>query len=253
MALTKSDTATKVDDADDTKKTSTAKPKAKPADELDQSISAGEAKALSIANSGTNMTQFLTAGEDTGNDGMALDRTSFPVIVLEGADFVDGVTKQNFEMEGADLSKAFVFKIVAYKTRISYTVTAEGAKEGEGEYYVMVDEEHTHTGEKIADIKVMAQADGSEVSRKEYTDYTVVLYNQDDVNGETPLGMASLSVPPASRGKPAGAIMMYQVTKGVTFSHPSEAVMRATVGKKVSKDRISYYPWAFEVVGVFDA
>jgi len=223
------------------------------AEEQDQTVAIAEAEARSIAAasdiSNLNMTSFLTAGEDTGNDGMTLDRTSFPVIVLDGSEFVDGISKQAFEMEGADLSKGFIFNIIAYKGRVSYTITPEGAKDNEGDYYVMVDAETTHTGDKIADILALAEADGATHQRKEYTDYTVVLYTKNDTEGEKPLGMASLSVPPASKGKVAGALMMYQVTKKVTVNHPSEVLLEAFVGDKINKDRISYYPWAFKVIG----
>ena len=246
MALTKKDTPK-------TSSKSAPAPAGGAAEEQDQAVATAEAEARSIAAasdiSTLNMTSFLTAGEDTGNDGMTLDRTSFPVIVLDGSEFVDGISKQAFEMEGADLSKGFIFNIIAYKGRVSYTVTPEGAKDNEGEYYVMVDAETTHTGDKIADIIALAEADGATHQRKEYTDYTVVLFSAKDTKGEKPLGMASLSVPPASRGKVAGALTMHEVINKVVISHPSEVLIAASVGDKINKDRISYRPWGFKVTG----
>lgn len=208
-----------------------------------------EAQAMAQAST-QGFTQFLQVGEEQGNSGMELDRTSFPVVVLDSGNFCDNVTKDDFELEGEKLNKEFLFEPMAWKKRVVYTVTPAGStKDDDGDFYVLMDDGVTfHTGELKSEVLSVAEADGADIKHKEYVDYIVIMYAPKDTNAENPLGLVSLSIPPASKGRVAGAVMTYQAKNRCIVKSPTDCLFKAYVGGKIVKDRNTYYPWAFTVL-----
>lgn len=202
-------------------------------------------------NSIASFSGFLDTAEAQGNTGMVIDRTSFPVVVLDKSDFCNATTKLNFEMDGHDMHSAFGMRPMSWKERKVVTILAEGASQKDAQFYVMVDDETAHTGELIADLLAMATQEGAEVQHKTYVEYIGVAYAPEDTKGKTPLGLIICQVPPLSRGKPAGAIAVYQMN-GTIVDDPTKVLFAIKVGQKIIRGDNTFYPWHFEVNHTFE-
>lgn len=82
------------------------------------------------------------------------------------------------------------------------------------------------------------------VDIKKYLEVMVTLVNREDEYEDT---MASLSIPPASRDRLAGAAAMAKQKYKV---NPSGVITKCKVGKKVGEGKKAFRPWVFQVVGL---
>lgn len=79
---------------------------------------------------------------------------------------------------------------------------------------------------------------------KKYLEVTAVMVNATDPDREGM--MVNLSIAPASVQKFSGFIAQQQFMKK---QQPNEFITRCIVGKKVKKDKTSFFPWAFKNAG----
>lgn len=82
------------------------------------------------------------------------------------------------------------------------------------------------------------------VDVKKYLEVMVTLTNREDEYNDT---MASLSIPPASRDRLAGAAAMAKQKYKVS---PSGVITRCKVGKKTGEGKKAFRPWVFQVQGL---
>lgn len=80
------------------------------------------------------------------------------------------------------------------------------------------------------------------VDVKKYLEVMVTLTNRDDEYNDS---MASLSVPPASRDRLAGAAAMAKQKFGCS---PDGVITRCKVGKKTGEGKKAFRPWVFQAV-----
>ncbi|MNY40683.1 hypothetical protein D3C86_1754410 [compost metagenome] len=76
---------------------------------------------------------------------------------------------------------------------------------------------------------------------KKYIEAMVTLVNRDDEYQDQ---MASLSIPPASRDRLAGAAAM---ARQKFKSAPDGVITRCKVGKKTGEGKKTFRPWVFQV------
>lgn len=188
--------------------------------------------------------QFKTEMEEAGFEGMNVTGMSFDRVKLHEGKFVMG------SGDGVSLGEQFDFNLLSSrdlyivrqfdgddaKVFFSYDPQGRTLTDGKSSEETLQEwrEDGYGTPEQPLDIK-------------QYLEGMAVLINRDDEHEGT---VVSLSIPPASRPRMAGAAV---TARQKYRALPSEVVMRAKVGASIKKGSTTFRPWVFTVVGLLDA
>lgn len=195
----------------------------------------GQGVAVKRASMAANFTANLAA---QGFEDLQLTGFSFDRIKLHEGKFLLG-------SEEFDLGEEF--ECIIHSTRAIYVVRQSSEEDAEV-YYSYDPKGATLTDGTPADAVLAEwQEDGyateeQPVDVKKYMEVMVTLVNRDDEYDDS---MASLSIPPASVDRLAGAAAQaLQKFK----SAPDGVITRCKVGKKAGEGKKAFRPWVFQVV-----
>ena len=182
-------------------------------------------------------TQFESDMAESGFEGLTLGGLSFEQIRLPGeGQFLIGQDDEELGQE---------FDCVIQGTRSRYVVRQSDDQDAEMFYSYDPEGKVNAEGVDMSETLQEWADDGYEKPViKRYIEATAVMVNAADPDREGM--MVILSIPPASVQKFAGFIAQQQFMKKL---QPSEFITRCVVGKKVKKDKNSFFPWAFKNVG----
>ena len=181
--------------------------------------------------------QFESNMAESGFEGLTLGGLSFEQIRLPGeGQFLIGQDDEELGQE---------FDCVIQGTRSRYVVRQSDDQDAEMFYSYDPKGKVNAEGVDMSETLQEWADDGYEKPViKRYIEATAVMVNAADPDREGM--MVILSIPPASVQKFAGFIAQQQFMKK---QQPSEFITRCVVGKKVKKDKTSFFPWAFKNVG----
>lgn len=181
--------------------------------------------------------KFESSMAESGFEGMTLGGLSFEQIRLPAeGQFLIGQDDEELGQE---------FDCVLQGTRSRYVVRQSDDQDAEMFYSYDPKGLVNAEGVDMAETLQEWADDGYEKPViKRYIEATAVMVNAADPDREGM--MVILSIPPASTQKFAGFIAQQQFMKK---QEPNEYITRCVVGKKVKKDKTSFFPWAFKNVG----
>lgn len=181
--------------------------------------------------------KFEHSMAESGFEGLTLGGLSFEQIRLPGeGQFLIGQDDEELGQE---------FDCVIQGTRSRYVVRQSDDQDAEMFYSYDPEGKVNAEGVDMSETLQEWADDGYEKPViKRYIEATAVMVNAADPDREGM--MVILSIPPASVQKFAGFIAQQQFMKK---QQPSEFITRCVVGKKVKKDKNSFFPWAFKNVG----
>lgn len=181
--------------------------------------------------------KFENRMAESGFEGLTLGGLSFEQIRLPGeGQFLIGQDDEELGQE---------FDCVIQGTRSRYVVRQSDDQDAEMFYSYDPEGKVNAEGVDMAETLQEWADDGYEKPViKRYIEATAVMVNAADPDREGM--MVLLSIPPASVQKFAGFIAQQQFMKKL---QPSEFITRCIVGKKVKKDKNSFFPWAFKNAG----
>lgn len=218
-----------------------AKPEVQP-EEVKQQV-AVKTESTAVA---TNAERHATAAEQftqdmaaQGYEGLAITGMSFDRLKLHEA---------KFQLGSEEISLGEVIDLVVLSTRNIYVVR-QFAGEGAEMFYSY--DKHGRTlsdGTSAQDTLDKWKDDGygtpdEPLDIKEYIEAMSQLKNRDDEYNDH---MVSLSIPPASKARLAGA-MAVGIRKHQCA--PGDLVIRCSVGKKVGTGDKAFRPWNFTAIG----
>lgn len=238
--------------ADEPKPEAEAKPEAKPEAEAKPEVKPEEIKPREVAvvsestavttnaerhaNASEQFTQDMAA---QGYEGLAITGMSFDRLKLHEA---------KFQLGSEEISLGEVLDLVVLSTRNIYVVRQYV---GEGAEMFYSYDKHGRTlsdGSSAQDTldKWLDEGYGTEADPldiKEYIEAMSQLKNRDDEYNDH---MVSLSIPPASKARLAGAMAV-----GIRKHNcpPGDLVIRCSVGKKVGTGDKAFRPWNFTAIG----
>jgi hypothetical protein len=193
--------------------------------------------AAAITASPGNALQELAA---EGAEGLKIDWTSFPTIVLDKGEFCTS--------DGAELdTEAFDVSIVQTRTKFALASTHEDEDDQEVAYTYDLDELNDPTSKVAEMVAKWKDEDEVDYTVKEYLDAICIIIDPDlaEEVGE----IATLQIPPTSVGKLSGHIHGVKLTRKLVLGTYITKVKR---GSKISKTKHAFYPWAFKFVSPRD-
>jgi hypothetical protein len=193
------------------------------------------AKADNTQRAAAASTKFETEMAESGFEGLTLGGLSFEQIRLPGeGQFLIG-------QEGEELGQEF--DCVVQSTRSRYVVRQSNDSDAEMFYSYDPAGLVNAEGADMSDTLQEWKDDGYEKPViKRYIEAMAVMVDAGEREGM----MVMLSIAPASVQKFSGFVAQQQFMKG---KQPSEYTTRCIVGKKVKKDKNSFFPWIFKNVG----
>ncbi len=149
--------------------------------------------------------------------------------------------------EEVDLGEEF--DCIIHSTRAIYVVRQSTDEDSEVYYSYDPEGKTLSDGSSAEEVLEKWRDEGyateeNPVDVKKYLEVMVTLTNRDDEYNDT---MASLSIPPASRDRLAGAAAMAKQKYKVS---PSGVITRCKVGKKTGEGKKAFRPWVFQVQGL---
>lgn len=170
-----------------------------------------------------------------GFEGLHIDWTSFPTIVLNGTQFEtsDGnpLGVDEFHARLQQSRKRYV-----YRTSVAVDDDAELA-------YTYDPSELDNSDSELAKKVEQWKSDGLDFAVKEYIEAVAVIEDEDcNLNGQ----MVLLQIPPTSTGRFSGFLTANAMSKGKA---PQEYLTRFHRGEKVMKAKKPFTPWAFSYAG----
>lgn len=181
--------------------------------------------------------KFQDSMADAGFEGLQLGGLSFEQIRLPAeGQFLIGQDDEELGQE---------FDCVIQGSRARYVVRQSDDQDAEMFYSYDPKGLVNAEGTDMADTLQEWADDGYEKPViKKYLEVTAVMVNATDPDREGM--MVNLSIAPASVQKFSGFIAQQQFMKK---QQPNEYITRCIVGKKVKKDKTSFFPWAFKNAG----
>lgn len=185
----------------------------------------------------TNNNSALAQLAEEGAEGLEIDWTSFPTIVLDKGEFC---TSDETEL-GVEK-----FQVSIRSTRKKYAVRSKHEDEEDAEiaYCYNLSDITTEGTQAYDKVKQWKEEEGVGYEIKEYLDAICVIL--DDTLADLIGPLAILQIPPASRGKLSGHL---QGTKMITELALGSWITEVSRGNKVTKSKHSFYPWAFKYIG----
>lgn len=202
-----------------------------------QTASTAVAKPSNTERAVAASSKFQDSMAEAGFEGLQLGGLSFEQIRLPGeGQFLIGQEDEELGQE---------FDCVIQGTRARYVVRQSDDQDAEMFYSYDPAGLVNAEGVDMAETLQEWADDGYEKPViKKYIEVTAVMVNASNPDREGM--MVILSIAPASVQKFSGFIAQQQFMKK---QQPSEYVTRCIVGKKVKKDKNSFFPWAFKNVG----
>lgn len=215
----------------------TAKQAADPAPTALATQQAAKPPATNTERTAAAASTFQTTMAEAGFEGLTLGGLSFEQIRLPGeGQFLIGQDDEELGQE---------FDCVIQGTRSRFVVRQSDDQDAEMFYSYDPEGKVNAEGVDMAETLQEWADDGYEKPViKRYIEATAVMVNAADPDREGM--MVILSIPPASVQKFAGFIAQQQFMKK---QQPSEYITRCIVGKKVKKDKNSFFPWQFKNAG----
>lgn len=207
------------------------------------------------------ITSFMKDADDDGFEGMEIGRGSFTAITLDSGEFTDATTSEALELEDEDgemfnLKDGFFMVPVTSRKKMVHKLLPMGVNAEKDDIDIMVtygDEDKTHTGESLAQIKANLEDDGGEIQTSVYLELVGTILKPQDDGGYDPediIDLAVLSIAPLSRQKVTGSIAKYNALHRTDpVKKISNAVIKVGVGKKTKRGKNTYHPWAFKCAG----
>lgn len=173
---------------------------------------------------------------DMGFDGLDLDWTSFPTIVLDKTEFA---TSDGHSLDTSEIT----VRLQGSRKRYVYkTKTASDDDEPELAYTYDLSEQEDEESDLYKKIEAWRQ-EGLGWVVKEYVEAFAVV---EDANSPLDGQMVMLQIPPTSKGRFAGYVQSNLLGKKRS---PSEYLTRCCRGEKITKAKQPFYPWKFEYLG----
>jgi len=212
-----------------------AEPEQQPEEEQQTTAVAERPQASAPAkSSGSN--QFENDMAEDGFEGLTLGGLSFEQIKLPGeGQFLIGQDDEELGQE---------FDCVIQGTRARYVVRQSDDQDAEMFYSYDPNGLTNTEGQDMADTLQEWKEEGFE--RPVIKKYIEAMAIMIDEGGERDRMMVMLSIPPASVQKFSGFLAQQKMMKG---AKPNEFITKCVVGKKVKKDKNSFFPWAFKNAG----
>lgn len=219
-----------------------AKPEVKPEEIQSREVAPVTEGAVAVTNADRHASaaeQFTKSMADQGYEGLAITGMSFDRLKLHEA---------KFQLGSEEVSLGEVLDLVVLSTRNIYVVR-QFAGEGAEMFY-----SYDKFGKTLSD-GTSAQdtldkwkddgygTDTDPLDIKEYIEAMSQLKNRED---EYMDHMVSLSIPPASKARLAGAMA---VGLRKFKCDPADLVIRCSVGKKVGTGEKAFRPWNFTAIG----
>ena len=179
--------------------------------------------------------------ERAGFGGLKLGVRSYRLISLKN----EGVFE---DMDGTNYGKTFRCRYL--ESKVKFTLNSEKfdavKKEKLTDVWFSYDGMTTTNGEQIRDLITKLEADGWQVSFKEYLDAKVELLAPGEEYDEE---LAVLSVSPQSVQKLAGclerACRKFKIRPSELAEKVPDLILTVSVGEKVVKTKSPFYPWSF--------
>jgi hypothetical protein len=170
-----------------------------------------------------------------GYEGLEIDWTSFPTIVLDKGEFCSG--------DGAELAKQDAL-VRIMQTRKRFVLRTKTAEPDDAELAYTYDMSELQDSDSELSTKVTAwKAEGLDYVVKEYIEAVAMV---EDGEHQFDQQMVLLQIPPTSVGRFSGYMTSNQLVKKLL---PREYLTRCYRGDKITKANNPFYPWAFEFVG----
>lgn len=180
--------------------------------------------------------QFESDMAEDGFEGLTLGGLSFEQIKLPGeGQFLIGQDDEELGQE---------FDCVIQVTRARYVVRQSDDQDAEMFYSYDPNGLTNTEGQDMSDTLQEWKEEGFE--RPVIKKYIEAMAIMIDEGGERDRMMVMLSIPPASVQKFSGFLAQQKMMKG---AKPNEFITKCVVGKKVKKDKNSFFPWAFKNAG----
>lgn len=180
--------------------------------------------------------QFESDMAEDGFEGLTLGGLSFEQIKLPGeGQFLIGQDDEELGQE---------FDCVIQGTRSRYVVRQSDDQDAEMFYSYDPNGLTNTEGQDMSDTLQEWKEEGFE--RPVIKKYIETMAIMIDEGGERDRMMVMLSIPPASVQKFSGFLAQQKMMKG---AKPNEFITKCVVGKKVKKDKNSFFPWAFKNAG----
>lgn len=228
----------------------TAKQAADPAPTELATQQAAKPPATNTERTAAAASTFQNTMAEAGFEGLTLGGLSFEQIRLPGeGQFLIGQDDEELGQE---------FDCVIQGTRSRFVVRQSDDQDAEM-FYSYDEAMCLKSFKSWEDLKGLKNAEGVDMTEtlqewaddgyekpviKRYIETTAIMVNAADPDREGM--MVILSIAPASVQKFAGYIAQQQFMKK---QQPNEYVTRCIVGKKVKKDKNSFFPWTFKNVG----
>lgn len=177
---------------------------------------------------------FLNKLRENGFEGLDIDWTSFPIIVLNQGEFETS--------DGNELGNdSFIVRVQRSRKRFVFVTDVDKDHEDDKELAYTydtaeLDDPNSELAQKVAEWK----EEGIGYFVKEYLEAFALV---DDPNCRLNGKMVLLQIPPTSKGRFSGFLFEIGMTQGLL---PHEIRMRCTKGEKVKKAKTPFYPWQFD-------
>lgn len=173
---------------------------------------------------------------DSGFEGLHIDWTSFPTVVIDDAEFATS--------DGNSLNVKEIF-VRLMQSRKRYVLRTDTPSDDDAElaYTYDLSELDNPDSELAQKVKKWKEEDNLNFKVKEYIEAVAVV---EDAESTLDQQMVLLQIPPTSVGKFSGYTTSNLLIKQ---KKPSEYLTRCYVGAKVVKAKKPFTPWAFEYKG----
>lgn len=207
-----------------------------PQEERQQTTTVAERPQASAPAKSGGGNQFESDMAEDGFEGLTLGGLSFEQIKLPGeGQFLIGQDDEELGQE---------FDCVIQGTRARYVVRQSDDQDAEMFYSYDPNGLTNTEGQDMADTLQEWKEEGFE--RPVIKKYIEVMAIMIDEDGDRDRMMVMLSIPPASVQKFSGFLAQQKMMKG---AKPNEFITKCVVGKKVKKDKNSFFPWGFRYAG----
>lgn len=184
--------------------------------------------------------QFSESMAEQGFEGLNLTGMSFDRVKLDEGKFLLGSEEteigEQIDVNILSTRNIYIVRQGAFKdAELFYSYDKKGLTHSDGTSAQATLEEWAAEGYGV---------EGQPLDIKEYIEAMAQLKNRDDEYDEH---MVSLSIPPASKDRVAGA---FAVGTRKYNCAPGELIIQCSVGKKIGTGEKAFRPWNFKAIGV---